>query len=62
MRNLRFVVIGKIHFITFRSEEGLPFAPLGFMNMLLRSALARAQRLYPVAIILEAAETAFIEY
>jgi REP element-mobilizing transposase RayT len=51
MRNPRFLVPGKIHFITFRTEEGLPFVPLRFMNMLIRSALARAQRLYPVRII-----------
>ena len=51
MRNPRFLVPGKIHFITFRTEEGLPFVPLRFMNMLIRSALARAQKLYPVRII-----------
>lgn len=51
MRNPRFLVPGKIHFITFRTEEGLPFVPLRFMNILMRSALARAQRLYPVRII-----------
>jgi REP element-mobilizing transposase RayT len=51
MRNPRFLVPGKIHFITFRTEEGLPFVPLRFMNMLIRSALARAQNLYPVRII-----------
>lgn len=51
MRNPRFLVPGKIHFITFRTEEGLPFVPLEFMNILIRSALARAQKLYPVRII-----------
>lgn len=51
MRNPRFLVPGKIHFITFRTEEGLPFVPLRFMNLLICSALARAQRLYPVRII-----------
>jgi REP element-mobilizing transposase RayT len=51
MRNPRFLVPGKIHFITFRTEEGLPFVPLRFMNILIRSALARAQKLYPVKII-----------
>lgn len=51
MRNPRFLVPGKIYFITFRTEEGLPFVPLRFMNILIRSALARAQKLYPVKII-----------
>jgi len=44
MRNPRFLVPGKIHFITFRTEEGLPFVPLRFMNMLIRSTLARANQ------------------
>ena len=51
MRNPRFLIPGGIHFITFRTEEGLPFVPLEFMNILISSALARAQRLYPVDII-----------
>ena len=51
MRNPRSLVPGGIHFITFRTEEGIPFVPLQFMNMLILSALARAQRLYPVKII-----------
>jgi len=51
MRNPRFFVPGGIHFITFRTEEGLPFVPLQFMNMLICSALARAQKLYPIRII-----------
>jgi REP element-mobilizing transposase RayT len=51
MRNPRYLVPGGIHFITFRTEEGLPFVPIQFINMLICSALARAQRLYPVKII-----------
>ena len=51
MRNPRLFIPGGIHFITFRTEEGLPFVPLRFMNMLMCSAMARAQRLYPVKII-----------
>ena len=51
MRNRRLLIPGGIHFITFRTEEGLPFVPLRFMNMLICSALARAQRLYPIKII-----------
>ena len=51
MRNPRLLVPGAIHFITFRTEEGLPFMPLPFINMLICSALARAQKLYPVRII-----------
>ena len=51
MRDPRLLIPGKIHFITFRTEEGLPFVPVRFMNMLIRSALARAQKLYPVKII-----------
>ena len=51
MRNARYLLPGGIHFITFRTEEGLPFLPLQFVNMLVCSALARAQRLYPVTII-----------
>ncbi len=51
MRNPRYFIPGGIHFITFRTEEGLPFAPLNFINLLIRSALARAQKLYPVRII-----------
>ncbi len=51
MRNPRFLIPGGIHFITFRTEEGLPFVPLQFMNILICSALARAQRLYPIRII-----------
>jgi REP element-mobilizing transposase RayT len=35
----------------FRTEEGLPFVPLQFINTLICSALARAQLLYPVTII-----------
>lgn len=51
MRNPRFLIPGGIHFITFRTEEGLPFVPLTFMNILICSALARAQKLYPIKII-----------
>ena len=51
MRNQRYLVPGGIHFVTFRTEEGLPFVPLQFINTLICSALARAQRLYPVTII-----------
>lgn len=51
MRNRRLLIPGGIHFITFRTEEGLPFVPLRFINMLICSALARAQRLYPIKII-----------
>lgn len=51
MRNPRYLLAGRIHFITFRTQEGLPFVPLEFMNTLLRSALARAQKLYPTTII-----------
>jgi REP element-mobilizing transposase RayT len=51
MRNQRLFIPGGIHFITFRTEEGLPFIPLTFINMLICSALARAQRVYPIKII-----------
>lgn len=51
MRNRRCFLSGRVYFITSRTEEGLPFVPLRFMNMLLWSALARAIKLYPVNII-----------
>jgi len=51
MRNRRLFLSGYVYFITFRTEEGLPFVPLRFMNMLIQSALARAQALYPVQLI-----------
>lgn len=50
MHNPRFLLPGKIHFITFRTEEGLLFVPMRFMNILIHSALARFQRLCPVRI------------
>lgn len=56
MRNPRLFVPGGVHFITFRTEEGLPFVALKFMNILLLSALARAKRLYPVQLIAITAE------
>ena len=51
MRNRRSFLSGCVYFITSRTEEGLPFVPLRFMNILLWSALARAIRLYPVQLI-----------
>jgi REP element-mobilizing transposase RayT len=39
-----------VYFLTFRTEEGLPFVPLELINELIWSALARAQRHYPVEI------------
>jgi len=51
MRNRRSFFSGCVYFITSRTEEGLPFVPLRFMNILLWSALARAIRLYPVQLI-----------
>ena len=35
----------------FRTEEGLPFVPLRFINILICSALARAQKLHQIRII-----------
>ena len=51
MRTRRYFRAGAVHFITFRTEEGLPFVPVRFINILLLSALARARRLYPVQLI-----------
>jgi REP element-mobilizing transposase RayT len=51
MRTRRYFRAGAVHFITFRTEEGLPFVPVKCINMLLLSALARACRLYPVQLI-----------
>lgn len=51
MRNRRCFIAGRAYLITSRTREGLPFVPVEFMNMLLCSALARAQRLYPVQLI-----------
>lgn len=51
MRKKKLFLSGQVYFITFNTEEGLPFVPLAFMNTLIRSAIARAQRLYPVTII-----------
>lgn len=51
MRDVRLFLPGAVHFITFRTEEGLPFVPLKFMNALIQSALARAQNLYRVQLL-----------
>ncbi len=45
-------ISGTATFITFRTREGLPFVPLKFMNMLVESALARAQANHPVELIM----------
>jgi REP element-mobilizing transposase RayT len=37
-------------FVTFRTEEGLPFVPTDFINEILWSSLAKAQALYPVEV------------
>lgn len=51
MRHRQLFISGSVYFITFRTEEGLPFVPLPFMNKLILSAMARAKRLYPVQLI-----------
>lgn len=50
MRNPKEFIPGRLVFVTFRTQEGLPFVTLEFMNMLIESAIARAQRLYPVTL------------
>jgi hypothetical protein len=50
VRNRKEFIPGTFIFVTFRTEEGLPFVALPFMNMLLESAIARAQKLYPVVL------------
>ena len=37
-------------FVTFRTEEGLPFVPTDYINEILWSELAKAQALYPVEV------------
>lgn len=37
-----------LYFVTFRTEEGLPFVPTEAMNEIIWGALARGQELYPV--------------
>jgi REP element-mobilizing transposase RayT len=51
MRNRRYFRSGSVHFVTFRTEEGLPFVQVRFINMLMLSALARAKQQYPVQLI-----------
>lgn len=50
MRQPKEFIPGQLVFVTFRTQEGLPFVTLEFMNMLIESAIARAQRLYPVTL------------
>ena len=38
---------GQTYFITFRTEEGLPFVAIPLINEILWSCLAKSQRLYP---------------
>ena len=40
-----------VHFVSTRTEEGLPFVPTRYMNMIIWNALARAQSLYPMVAI-----------
>lgn len=51
MRNLRCFLPHHAYLVTSRTREGLPFVPVEFMNMLICSTLARAQRLYAVKLI-----------
>ncbi|MBL7662556.1 transposase [bacterium] len=48
MENRKFYKNNDLIMVTFRTEEGLPFVPLEFMNKLIYSALAKGQELYPV--------------
>jgi len=49
-RNPKLFMHGEVRFLTFSVQEGLPLVSTPFMKMILRSQLARAQQLYPVAI------------
>ena len=49
-RSRKLFLHNTLKFITFRTEEGLPFVPTAYMNELLWSSLAKAQDLYPVEI------------
>lgn len=51
MTNRRLFLHGKPYFISFRTEEGLPFVPVEFMNAILTSCLAKALQLYPQTLI-----------
>ena len=46
----KFILPQSLILVTFRTEEGLPFVPLPFMNEIIWSAIAKAQYLYPVTI------------
>jgi REP element-mobilizing transposase RayT len=49
-RNRKVLLNKKVVFLTTSVEEGLPFAPNPLINMIICSALARAQYLHPVCI------------
>lgn len=49
-RNRKLFLHHHVHFITFRTESGLPLVAHGYMKLILRSILARAAALYPVTI------------
>ena len=45
--NRRLFINGTAVMVSFRTEEGLPFVPVSFINEIFWSNLAKAQRLYP---------------
>lgn len=47
-RNVKVIMPNSLVLVTFRTEEGLPIVPHGFMNELVWSSLGKAQRLYPL--------------
>lgn len=49
-RKPRVLLKNKLHFITTRVQEGLPFVPTLYMNMILLGIMARAQELYKVRV------------
>lgn len=51
MRLRKLFIPNTVVFITFGTEEGLPFVAVPFVNLLIESALARAQSLYPVRLL-----------
>lgn len=42
---------GEAYLVSSRTEEGLPFVPTTFMNLMILGVLAKAQALYPVTIV-----------
>ena len=49
-RKRRVLLPNNLHFITTRVQEGLPFVPTQYMNMILLGIVARAQELYKVRV------------